>query len=144
MSNTYSYDFLDYTTPTLLSISSKLKNKYAVKSGSTNTDSLTIGYNKNIVLGIWYGYDDNRDLSNKDSTVSKNVWADTIESYFTNNEASWYDLPEDVVSVLVNPISGKLATDEDKKKHIFYYLKGSEPTIDNFDDLIKDFSVNEE
>ncbi len=144
LSNTYSYDFLDYTTPTLLSISSKLKNKYAVKSGSTNTDSLTIGYNKNIVLGIWYGYDDNRDLSNKDSTVSKNVWADTIESYFTNNEASWYDLPEDVVSVLVNPISGKLATDEDKKKHIFYYLKGSEPTIDNFDDLIKDFSVNEE
>ena len=140
LSNTYSYDFVDYTTPTLLSISPKLTNKYAIKSGSTNTDSLTIGYNKNVVLGVWYGYDDNKNLETSDSRISKNVWADTIEGYFKNNKAEWYDVPDDVVSILVNPITGKLATDNDKKKHIFYYLKGSEPTFDNLDNVIKDFT----
>ena len=140
LANTYSYDFVDYTTPTLLSISPKLKNKYAIKSGSTDTDSLTIGYNKDIALGIWYGYDDNKKLDTNDSKVSKNIWADTVNAYFDKNEAHWYDIPENVVSVLVNPITGQLATDEDKKKHVFYYIKGTEPTVDNLDYLIENFT----
>ena len=42
---------------------------------------------------------------------------------------NWYEIPENVSSVLVDPISGKPATDESPKKKIMYFIKGTEPTI---------------
>lgn len=142
LSNTYSYDFVDYSTPTLISIAPKLKNKYAIKSGSTDTDYWTVGYNKDLVLGVWYGYDDNKAIDSTESKVSKQIWADTIEGYFSTNTASWYDIPEDVVGVLINPVTGELAKETDSKKHICYYLKGTEPSTDS-DQIIKDNFISE-
>ena len=42
---------------------------------------------------------------------------------------SWYKKPKDVVSVIVNPINGNLATNKSPKKKVIYYLKGTQPTI---------------
>ena len=36
LSNTYNYSFVDYTSPTLLSVNNILTKKYSVKSGSRN------------------------------------------------------------------------------------------------------------
>ncbi len=130
LSNTYSYDFVDYSTPTLISIAPKLTQKYSIKSGSTDTDFWTVGYNKDLVLGIWYGYDDNKKVDSSESRINKMIWADTVEAYFKDKETSWYDIPEDVVGVLVNPVTGELAKETDKKKHICYYIKGTEPGSD--------------
>ena len=138
LSNTYSYDFIDYSTPTLISIAPKLSNKYAIKSGSTDTDYWTIGYNKNIVLGIWYGYDDGSNVDSSESKVAKQIWADTMENYFKNKTSSWYEIPEDVVGVLINPVTGELANETDSKKHICYYLKGTEPGSTAGDKLAED------
>ncbi len=143
LSNTYSYDFIDYSTPTLISIAPKLKNKYAIKSGSTDTDYWTVGYNKDIVLAVWYGYDDNKVIDSTESKVSKQIWADTMEGYFSDKTASWYEIPEDVVGVLVNPITGELASESDEKKHICYYIKGTEPTITDSEQVIKDNFISE-
>ena len=142
LSNTYSYDFVDYSTPTLMSIAPKLTNKYAIKSGSTDTDYLTIGYNKDIVLGVWYGYDDNKTINSSESKISKQIWANTIEKYFKEKETLWYDVPDNVVGVLINPITGELATDSDEKKHICYYIKGTEPYSDTPDTILKDVIGN--
>ena len=49
------------------------------------------------------------------------------ESYFKDNKPEWYEMPENVVGVLVNPIDGTLATKESKKKKILYFIKGTEP-----------------
>ena len=138
LANTYSYDFVDYSTPTLISIAPKLRNKYAIKSGSTDTDYWTVGYNKEIVLAVWYGYDDNKKIDSTESKVSKQIWADTIEGYFKDKTASWYDIPEDVVGVLVNPVTGELAKETDNKKHICYYIKGTEPNSEAAEQVIKD------
>lgn len=137
LANTYSYDFVDYSTPTLMSIAPKLTHKYAIKSGSTDTDYLTIGYNKNILLGIWYGYDDNRQPDSSESKINKQIWADTVESYLKDKDVKWYDIPDNVVGVLVNPITGQLASDQDQKKHICYYVKGTEPSSDTPDKILK-------
>ncbi len=137
LSNTYSYDFVDYSTPTLMSIAPKLTHKYAIKSGSTETDYLTIGYNKDVLLGIWFGYDDNRKLDNSESKISKQIWADTVEKYLKDKDVKWYDIPENVVGVLVNPITGELATENDQKKHVCYYIKGTEPSSDTPDKILK-------
>lgn len=128
LNNCYDNNLTDYSTPTCLSIKPKLTKKYAIKTGSTNTDSWTIGYNKNVTLGIWVGYDNNNKLENSDSKYSKNIWADTMEEYFRNKESLWYDRPKNVIPVLVNPLNGKIATNNSKRKKIIYYLKGTEPT----------------
>ena len=127
LSNCYDSTLIDYSAPTCLSIRPKLTNKYAIKTGSTNTDSWTIGYNKNTTLGVWIGYDNNKKLDKSDSKYSKNIWADTMENYFRNKDSLWYEKPKDVVPVLVNPINGKIATGKSNKKKIVYYLKGTEP-----------------
>ena len=138
LSNTYSYDFVDYSTPTLISIAAKLSNKYSIKSGSTDTDYWTIGYNKSMVLGIWYGYDDGKEVDSSESKVAKQIWADTMEGYFKDKNPIWYDIPEDVVGVLINPVTGELAKETDNKKHVCYYLKGTEPSSNIDENLVKD------
>ena len=50
-----------------------------------------------------------------------------MENYLRNKDDSWFDKPKDVNAVLVNPINGRLATQESKKKKFVYYLKGTEP-----------------
>ena len=126
--NCYDYQLVDYNTPTCLSIRPKLTKKYAIKTGSTNTDSLIVGYNKDYTLGVWVGYDDNLLLKDSDNSIARNIWADTIENYLRNKNDAWFNKPKDVNAVLVNPLNGKLATNESKKKKFMYYLKGTEPT----------------
>ncbi len=146
---TYTYDnaFVDYNYPTLISLLPQITQKYAIKSGTTNTDVWIIGYNQDAVLGIWNGYDDNRELSSEDNGRHKNIWINTMESYFKDVETNWYEKPENVVGVLVNPITGKLASDGDEKTKIFYFIKGTEPysnnTVPDLDAVFKENSNQE-
>lgn len=128
---TYNKNFIDYNYPTLLSLLPNITHKYSIKSGTTDTDLLIMGYNKNAVLGIWTGYDDNKKIDSSKYYYHKNIWIDTMESYFKDHEASWYDIPDNVVGVLVNPITGTLVEDNAEKKEMFFYLKGTEPTNEN-------------
>ena len=127
MTGTYDLNLIDYNYPTCASLVNKISNKYALKTGTTDTDSWTIGYNKDLIVGIWNGFDDAREISMKVINISKNIWVDTMESYFEDNKPEWYEMPENVVGVLVNPIDGTLATKESKKKKILYFIKGTEP-----------------
>ena len=109
----------------------QITNKYAIKSGTTDTDLWILGYNQDVVVGIWNGYDDNRTLTDEDSIYHKNIWINTIEEYLKDKNSKWYEVPNNVVGVLVNPITGSIATEEDKKKKMFYFIKGTEPYINN-------------
>ena len=126
---TYNKNFIDYNYPTLISLLPNITNKYAIKSGTTDSDLLIMGYNANTVLSIWNGYDNNKKISSKDYSYHKNIWIETMESYFEDHEATWYDIPENVVGVLVNPITGLVVDKNDTKKEMFFYLKGTEPTF---------------
>lgn len=128
---TYNKNFIDYNYPTLISLLPNITHKYAIKSGTTDTDLLIMGYNKNAVLGVWTGYDDNKKIDSSKYSYHKNIWIDTMESYFKNHEAQWYDIPDNVVGVLVNPITGTLIDDNAEKKEMFFYIKGTEPTTNN-------------
>ena len=132
---TYTYDknFIDYNYPTLISLLPKITNKYAIKSGTTDTDRWIIGYNKNAVLSIWNGYDDNRKIGDNDSSRHKDIWIDVMENYLKDKDNSWYDTPDNVTGVLVNPITGELVKENDSKKKVFYFLNGTEPNYSNND-----------
>ncbi len=128
LTTTYDNNMVDYTTPTCFSLISDLTHKYALKSGSTDTDAWVIGYNKDYVLASWAGYDDNSDISTKVVSSNKKSWAYAMETLLKGKEDSWYDIPKNVVGVLVNPINGKIATANSKNKRILYYIEGTQPT----------------
>ena len=131
LANTYDYNLKSYTSPTCLSIAPKLTKKYAVKSGTTDYDLWTVGYNPDIIVGVWTGYDDNRKLASNELKYSKNIWADTIEGYLREKDASWYEKPNNVVGVLTDMNTGEVATNDSKLKKILYYIKGTEPGYAN-------------
>lgn len=132
LTSTYNYSLINYTSPTLVSISNTLKGKYAAKSGSTKTDYWTVGYNKDYLMLVWAGNDDNSEVKSKDSKITKKIWAKTI-STIKDNKNEWYDIPKGITAAAIDPISGKI----NSNGFVCYYEKGSEP---NYVDLynIKD------
>lgn len=127
LANSYSKELIDYNYPTCIAIAPKISKKYAIKTGTTNTDHLIFGYNKDVLIGVWMGYDDNRETDVSTGNVMKNLWVDTIEAYLKDKESNWYKTPDNVVGVLVDPITGLPATETSTHKQIFYYIKGTQP-----------------
>ena len=129
LTGTTNSQFKDYANPTALTIASKLSRKYAIKTGTTDTDFWIAGYNPDVVMVTWVGMDDNSNLSANDSYISKNIWADTVEDVLTDTEEHWYETPENVVGVVLDAVSGKPTTDVSKAT-LFYFVKGTEDVID--------------
>lgn len=139
LTSTYDTALIDYNSPTLINLLPQMTHKYAVKTGSSGSDYWIIGYNKNAVLGIWNGYDDNREVNFDIYNAHKNIWIQTMEGYLKDKDKSkeWYNMPSNVVGVLVNPITGEVVTEEVKNARIFYYIKGTEPYYNTADlDLV--------
>ncbi len=124
LSNTSNVKFQSYTSPTALSIASKMSKKYALKTGTTKTDYWTVGYNKDALLMIWLGYDDASEIGNEVSRYAKNIWVNTIEDYLKDKEENWYETPSNIVGILQDPVTGSPVTNG--QASVFYYVKGSE------------------
>lgn len=138
MSSTYDYNLINYTSPTLINISNLLNGKYAVKSGSTSTDYWTIGYNKDYLVMVWNGNDNNDKVLSKDSKISKRIWAKTITN-IPNNNKEWFDIPPGIVIDYIDPITGE----KKENGYACYYEKGSEPTY-NYDEYLNFISIKKD
>lgn len=137
LTSTYNSAFIDYNNPTILSLNSKISRKYAMKTGSTGTDCWMIGYNPDILMLVWNGYDDNREVEVKDGNISKNIWLETVEEYLKDKESNWYETPNNVVGIPLDAVTGEKAYD-DKKMFVYYYIKGSEYVSASLDDKEKE------
>ncbi len=126
LTSTYNYSLVSYSSPTLLSISNDIKGNYAIKSGSTSTDYWTIGYNKDYLVMVWTGNDDNSKVSSNDYKITKKIWANTIENIH-DNKKTWYEMPSSLTPVMIDPISGNPSNNG----FICYYEKGTEPSYNS-------------
>ena len=127
LTSTYDSNLIDYTYPTCISMTSDITNKYAIKTGSTDTDSWVVGYTPEVVFASWAGYDDSSDITTDVVSGNKKSWITSMEKFFDGRDATWYKVPRDVVGVLVNPVTGNVVTSENENKKILYYLEGTEP-----------------
>lgn len=134
LTSTTNSAYTDYTTPTALSLASKMSRKYALKTGTTNTDSWVAGYNPELLMMVWIGNDEAKEIDSTASYYSKNIWLDTMEAYLEGHEAVWYEKPQNVIGLIRNGITGEEDL-EGKNSTVFYYVKGSE---------IKSVSANKE
>ena len=95
---TYSYPSLTGCAPT---------TKTAIKSGTSDWDSLVAGYNPQYTLVIWSGYDDNRTLNSDDQSHAKKIFQNTFNLLYADHDGPWY-LPSDAIEeIVVDPVSGK-------------------------------------
>ncbi len=141
---TYDKDYIDYNYPTAINLASKLTHKYGIKSGTTNTDTWYIGFNNDVVTAVWAGYDDNRNIDKSDYKYARDIWYKSIEAYELGKEDAWYEMPDNISAVLVDPISGKPATDSSPKKKMMYFVKGTEPssTDQTFDEKNNNYTAS--
>lgn len=109
-------------SPTCSQINQMLTKKYAAKSGSTDYDGLIVGYNNQIALGIWTGYDDNRVLEKSEAKYIKYIWAYIMENYNKNKKNTWYSTPSDVISIRLNPINGNIGMYNEYQKYLYYKI----------------------
>ena len=125
LTSTTNSAFSDYTTPTALSLASKMSRKYALKTGTTNTDSWVAGYNPDVLMMVWVGNDEAKEIDSTASYYSKNIWLDTLEGYLQNVEPHWYETPQNVIGLIRDGITGEQTIDS-KNSTVFYYVKGTE------------------
>lgn len=125
LTNTTNSNFNSYTTPTALSLASKMSRKYALKTGTTNTDCWSVGYTPDVLQLVWVGKDDSSEVGSVASRISKNVWLETMENYLDPDETSWYETPPNVVGLIRDAITGE-SVNNSKNSTIFYYEKGTE------------------
>ena len=126
MTTTYNSAFIDYISPTVLSLNSKLTRKYALKSGTTDNDYWIVGYNQDILMLVWSGNDENKNISHSYSKKIKDIWCDTVEDALSDKESSWYEPSENIVGLPLNSITGAYDPNS-KNSYLFYFKRGTEP-----------------
>ena len=119
--------FVDYTTPTALNIAGSLTHKYAIKTGSTNTDYWIVGYNPDALVMMWMGYDDNRECDKSVRNQAKKIWAEVIEDA-TKDKDNWYETPKNVIAIPLDAVTGNVPK-TNSKTALYYFVKGSEPGV---------------
>ncbi|MEG0423804.1 MAG: transglycosylase domain-containing protein [Erysipelotrichaceae bacterium] len=123
LTSTYDVKTTNHTVPTLIDCAPKIK--VAGKSGTSEWDSLIVGYNPSYTIGIWSGYDDNQELDKKYYGVPKKIWRDTWNALYKNKEGVWYQPSDHIIKKIVDPISGK----EDRFGSEYWYLRSKEDAV---------------
>lgn len=137
MTSTTNDAYVDYTTPTALNIASTLTHKYALKTGSTNTDYWIVGYNPDRLMMMWMGYDNNKEVNGNVRNNAKKIWALTIEESLNIINTTWYETPKNVVAIPLDAVTGK-TTNNQNKVALYYYVKGTEPGVNKEQYVVKE------
>lgn len=143
MTSTTNDAYVDYTTPTALNIASTLTHKYALKTGSTNTDYWIVGYNPDRLMMMWMGYDNNKEVNGNVRNNAKKIWALTIEESLNSINTTWYETPKNVIAIPLDAVTGK-TTNNQNKVALYYYEKGTEPRVNKEQYVVKEENFKED
>lgn len=109
-------------------VANELNRPVAGKTGSTDYDAWLSGFTPQLVSTVWVGYDKNQKVDDvKEGYLSKKIWAQFMESALKEQPPALFDMPAGVVSVYIDPDSGKLATEHCPNPQLFYFASGTEP-----------------
>ncbi|MBI4369389.1 MAG: hypothetical protein HY547_04090, partial [Elusimicrobia bacterium] len=104
--------------------------KAAGKTGTTDEgrDAWFIGYTPELLCGVWVGDDEHRAINVSGAKDALPLWAAFMKEALAEYPPSDFATPEGLVSVVIDPLSGLLATGDcpERKKELF--AAGTEPT----------------
>ncbi|MBI4844578.1 MAG: PBP1A family penicillin-binding protein [Nitrospirae bacterium] len=112
-----------------------LNRPVAGKTGTTNDykDAWFVGYTTELAAGVWVGFDDQHTLG-RDETGSKAaspVWVDFMKEalnimYPSGDEGRPFPVPDGIVTAVIDPLTGLLATSESEKV-VEFFKEGTVP-----------------
>lgn len=103
----------------------------AGKTGTTNEfkDALFIGFSPSVTAGVWVGQDTSESLGNLETgaRTALPIWMDFMKTALSKHTYQYFDIPDDVVQVAVDPTTG-LPVDKDNPSAVLaLFKKGTEP-----------------
>jgi penicillin-binding protein 1A len=103
----------------------------AGKTGTTNSgeDVWFVGYTPTLVAGIWFGYDQPRQISTNASggRLAAPAWAEMYQAGWREPAGAAFVAPPGMVSAVVDPQSGQLATEFCPTRQRQWFKPGTEP-----------------
>ena len=103
----------------------------AGKTGTSNDykDALFIGFSPRVIAGVWVGRDTGESLGEKETgaKAALPIWIDFMKAAMQNEPHQYFDLPDDVSQVSMDPITGLPQTDESMQSVVALFKKGTEP-----------------
>ncbi|MFZ0243111.1 MAG: penicillin-binding protein 1A [Desulfobacterales bacterium] len=108
-----------------------LKRPVAGKTGTTNDnrDALFVGFSPAIACGVWVGNDRNETLGGRESgaRAALPIWMAYMRAALASQPVDYFDIPDDIVQVRIDPISGKPAAEDVPDAVVAMFKKGTEP-----------------
>ena len=108
-----------------------LGRSVAGKTGTTNDykDALFIGFSPGVIAGVWVGLDDGGSLGAKETgaKAALPIWIDFMKVALQNQPHQYFDLPDDVSQIHMNPISGLPWPEGSSQSVVALFKKGTEP-----------------
>jgi 1A family penicillin-binding protein len=103
----------------------------AGKTGTTNSgnDVWFIGYTPTIVAGVWFGFDTPRPIANRAAggRYAAPAWADFYKAGWTERRGVEWLPPNGMVSAIIDPETGELATEWCPKREREWFKPGTQP-----------------
>jgi penicillin-binding protein 1B len=102
----------------------------AGKTG-TSHDGWFAGYTSDLLCVVWVGFDDNRELDLEGAHSAAPIWAEFMKRAVqlrAYRDPKPFEVPSGIVSVVIDPDSGMLATANCPRKRQEVYIAGTEPT----------------
>ena len=108
-----------------------VKGQVAGKTGTTNSgnDVWFIGYTPTLVAGVWFGYDTPTPIADRAAggRFAAPAWADFYKAGWSERAGVEWLPPNGMVSAIIDPESGELATEYCPRKVREWFKPGSEP-----------------
>ena len=109
----------------------KLAFPVAGKTGTTNNydDALFVGFSPTVAAGVWVGRDAGGNLGDKETgaKAALPIWIQFMQNGAVDESNQEFKLPDNVVSVRINPKTGRLAADESEDAVSALFKIGTEP-----------------
>ena len=108
-----------------------IRRPVAGKTGTTNQykDALFIGFSPSIATGVWVGRDEYKTLGNLETgaRAALPIWIEFMTQALTDSPLQYFDIPDDVVKVCIDPITGLRASNNSTHTINALFKKGTEP-----------------
>jgi penicillin-binding protein 1A len=103
----------------------------AGKTGTTNDykDALFIGFSPRVIAGVWVGRDAGGSLGAKETgaKAALPIWIDFMNAALQNEPHQYFDIPDDVSRIRMDPITGLAQPEDSKQSVVALFKKGTEP-----------------
>lgn len=108
-----------------------LNHPVAGKTGTTNDfkDALFVGFSPSISAGVWVGIDEFTTLGKWETgaKAALPIWIEFMKKALEDKTYQYFDIPDDVVLVRMDPSTGLLASEDSSHAVKALFKKGTEP-----------------